>query len=593
VKTLVLFIDHTNFLRRLRDDVLMNPGPLPGAGQPGAAQPEAAQPGAGQPEAAHPGAGQPEVGQPGAAPPEADQPEAADPETAQPEASSSSSIVEIAAEDVDDEYDTDSTFEFFDSDFDAEDGDDDLFSDNVDKSVNDHNEKEIAVDKECEDALEDEELNLGVDIAKSLQSKLKAFNPEVDMDNPSFKIGMVFSGVEELRKALGAYSVRNRVHVKKKLNDKRRLEAHCAPGCSWMIKASNDARRTGGFVIKSYEGTHTCERSWPLKAITSKLLTEKFLHEFKDNQKLGLQSFAAKVIREFKMCPNRYKLSRARKAALLQIHGDEEMQFSLLREYGLELRRSNPGSKFFVTTNSVNDPSSPDHREHLATCYWSYDACKRGFLAGCRPFICLDGCHIKTRYKGQLLTAVGIDPNDNIFPIAFGLVEVECTSSWEWFLTNLKDDLNITNTSPWTIMSDKQKVWNFAYLPELCHIYYRTWSTTQHTMPCSLTIVLQGLINAVEKIFPDAEHRFCVRHMIQNFQRAGHRGETLKNDVWAIARSTNIPKWQKSMDKLEVDSHEAFQWIEQLVPNTWIKAFFNEFPKCDMLLNNHSEVFNR
>jgi hypothetical protein len=95
-----------------------------------------------------------------------------------------------------------------------------------------------------------------------LQSKLKAFNTEVNMDNPTFKIGMVFSGVEELRKALGAYSVRNRVHVKKKLNDKRRLEAHCAPGCSWLLKASNDARRTGGFVIKSYEGTHTCERSW-------------------------------------------------------------------------------------------------------------------------------------------------------------------------------------------------------------------------------------------------------------------------------------------------------------------------------------------
>jgi hypothetical protein len=94
----------------------------------------------------------------------------------------------------------------------------------------------------------------------------------------------------------------------------------------------------------------------------------------------------------------------------------------------------------------------------LATIYWSYDACKRGLLAGCKPFICLDGCHIKTRYKGQLLTAVGVDPNDCIYPIAFGLVEVECTSSWEWFLNNLKDDLNITNTSPWTIMSDKQKV---------------------------------------------------------------------------------------------------------------------------------------
>jgi hypothetical protein len=50
---------------------------------------------------------------------------------------------------------------------------------------------------------------------------------------------------------------------------------------------------------------------------------------------------------------------------------------------------------------------------------------------------------------------VGIDPNSCIFPIAFGVVEVGCTSAWEWFLTTLKDDLNITNTSPWTIMIDR------------------------------------------------------------------------------------------------------------------------------------------
>jgi hypothetical protein len=37
------------------------------------------------------------------------------------------------------------------------------------------------------------------------------------------------------------------------------------------------------------------------------------------------------------------------------------------------------------------------------------------------------------------------------------VVEVECYSSWKWFLTTLKDDLNIINTSPFTIMSDKQK----------------------------------------------------------------------------------------------------------------------------------------
>jgi transposase-like protein len=89
--------------------------------------------------------------------------------------------------------------------------------------------------------------------------------------------------------------------------------------------------------------------------------------------------------------------------------------------------------------------------------------------------------------------------------------------------------------------------------------------------------VLQGLINAVQKIWPDSEHRFCVRHMLQNFQKAGHKGETLKNDLWAIARSTNIPKWEKNMQKLQADSPAAYEWVEQLVPNTWIKSFFQRF----------------
>jgi hypothetical protein len=86
------------------------------------------------------------------------------------------------------------------------------------------------------------------------------------------------------------------------------------------------------------------------------------------------------------------------------------------------------------------------------------DACKRGFLDGCRPIICLDGCHIKTKYGGQLLTAVGMDPNDCIFPIAMAIFEVESFASWEWFLKTLKEELGIGNTYPWTIMTDKQKV---------------------------------------------------------------------------------------------------------------------------------------
>ena len=59
----------------------------------------------------------------------------------------------------------------------------------------------------------------------------------------------------------------------------------------------------------------------------------------------------------------------------------------------------------------------------------SFTRNERGFLAGCRLLICLDGCHLKTKYGGIMLTAVGIDSNDCIYPIAFAVVEVESLSS--------------------------------------------------------------------------------------------------------------------------------------------------------------------
>jgi hypothetical protein len=121
----------------------------------------------------------------------------------------------------------------------------------------------------------------------------------------------------------------------------------------------------------------------------------------------------------------------------------------MLWDYANEIRRSNPDSSFFL---------SLDDGGRFKQCYMSLEACKRGFLQGCRPVIFIDGCHIKTRCRGQLLCVVGMDPNDCIFPIAMAAVEVEDTSSWTWFLETLKSDLGIVNTAPWTIMSDKQKV---------------------------------------------------------------------------------------------------------------------------------------
>jgi hypothetical protein len=60
---------------------------------------------------------------------------------------------------------------------------------------------------------------------------------------------------------------------------------------------------------------------------------------------------------------------------------------------------------------------------------------------------------------GQLLCAIGTDGNDDIFPIAFAVAEVETRDSWEWFITIFLEDLcGPADRLGWVIMSDRQKV---------------------------------------------------------------------------------------------------------------------------------------
>ena len=63
-------------------------------------------------------------------------------------------------------------------------------------------------------------------------------------------------------------------------------------------------------------------------------------------------------------------------------------------------------------------------------------------MAGCRPILGVDGAHLKGEFPDILLTAVRKDGNNNIFPVAWAVVETENEGTWTWFLQLLNDDLN-------------------------------------------------------------------------------------------------------------------------------------------------------
>ena len=277
-------------------------------------------------------------------------------------------------------------------------------------------------------------------------------------------------------------------------------------------------------------------------------MASKYVDYFKADEKMNIKNFRRLIEKDWNMTTSKSKLWRTKRLVKKKIEGDELEQYNCMWDYAHEFKRSNPGSTFYLGLNEGR----------FSSCYFSLDACKMGFMQACRPVICLDGCHLKTKYGGVLLTAIGMDPNDCIYPIAFAIVEVENTQSWKYFLANLKSDLGIDNTYPWTLMSDKQK----------------------------------GLIKGVREFFPDAEHRHCVRHIWQNFQQI-HKGDVLKNQLWKCARSNTSAIWDANMDALKAINEAAYVWLDQLPPNTWVRGFQRTESLCDILLNNNCEVFNK
>jgi hypothetical protein len=253
-------------------------------------------------------------------------------------------------------------------------------------------------------------------------SNVNKFKPfcQQDLPDPSFRLGQAFDDVQLVSKAISEYSAKNRVEIHMPRNDSKRVGAHCAEGCPWNFYASWDSR-TKCFLVKTYNGQHICQKKWMVKSCTSKWLAEKYLETFRADNNMTLPNFARTVHKEWNLTPSRTKLWRTRKLAMKSIHGDELKQYSQLWAYGQELRRSNPGSKFVLKLIEGA----------FSTCYLSLDACKRASFSGCRPIIFLDGCHLKTKFGGQLLTVVGMDPNDCIFPIVVAMVEDESLAYWK------------------------------------------------------------------------------------------------------------------------------------------------------------------
>ncbi|PRQ20047.1 putative transcription factor interactor and regulator CCHC(Zn) family [Rosa chinensis] len=382
------------------------------------------------------------------------------------------------------------------------------------------------------------------------------FNPKTDMQNPVFCKGMIFGTSAILREAIRERAIRDGWEVYFIKNDKTRVRAICrAQDCPFELYASR-MQHESSVQIKTYEHEHNCSRKFESCMLSAKYLTKRFMERIKLNTGWKTESLAQTMSSEVRVKVSKQMAYRVKKAAILALEGTIKEQYARLRDYGNELKRVDPSTTIDIKCDFNNSNKDPVFKRM----YICHGALKKGFKAGCRSVIGLDGCHLRSAFGGQLLIAVGIDANNTTWVISYAMVEMESKDSWIWFLELLCKDLSIREDGAgWTFISDKQK----------------------------------GLLPAFEEVVPSAHIRWCVRHMWTNFTKL-FPGKVLRDQMWACAKSTTIHFFTKELDEMKLLNNEAYKWMmhEDRPAKHWCRAHFNTCSNCDIMINNLCESFN-
>ena len=253
---------------------------------------------------------------------------------------------------------------------------------------------------------------------RNKRPKFPVFNDKTDMKSAKFTVGQQFTLVVIFRLAVRIQAIMDGRDVYFTKNDTNRVRVKCR-GCGWEIFGSK-MQGESTFQIKTLSDEHSCGRVFHNKNMTSRLASKLFLDEVRKTPSMNVHELLTKVTEELNVefsLKQGYRTLRKVRAA---IEGSHEKQYELLEDFCGELRKANPGSTVFVESEVDDEGISRFKR-----LYMCLEPLKRGYLAGCRCGIGMDGCFLKGPYGGQLLTAVGMDANNKMYPLAIAVVGVE------------------------------------------------------------------------------------------------------------------------------------------------------------------------
>ncbi|GJS41803.1 transposase, MuDR, MULE transposase domain protein [Tanacetum coccineum] len=343
------------------------------------------------------------------------------------------------------------------------------------------------------------------------------------------KIGNTFDNKEALDLAVRLKAIQEGYQFVSQRTDPNRYERKCYhfKECAWSIHAKRWGN-TDLFQIIRMNDVHTCPKTqtYPNHRNANKKVIAHILNpKLQDNRRvLKGKDIQHDILLEYKTSISYQQAWRGKDYGLDQIRGSPYESFEMLPYYCYNLERKNQGSVTRIKT---------DDKGVFEMLFIALGASIRTFLNYLRPLLIIDAAHLKGTYKGTNLVAVGMDGNNQIVPVAFGICKGETGPCWSWWMSVLKECIG--DHSNLLFISDRHP----------------------------------AIALAVHNEFPLSYHAVCCRHLMMNLSL---KKKTTKGLFWKICKTYTPDEFTANMNIMQVVQPDAYSKLCQAGTQRWSRA---------------------